>query len=117
MSPAADEEEDVKEADVDAEVLEDAVNVEDASQFELRVQPVSEKESKAKQLALHSSFGQVLRSKGFMWLAGRDDVHGEFSQAGATLRISAGHPWFAAIPEDMWGDVDVSNYYFKIIAV
>lgn len=30
---------------------------------------------------------QVLRSKGFVWLAGRDDVGGDWSQAGSVLRI------------------------------
>ena len=30
---------------------------------------------------------QVLRSKGFLWLAGRDEMSGEWSQAGAVIRI------------------------------
>lgn len=33
---------------------------------------------------------QVLRSKGFVWLAGRDDVSGDWSQAGSVLRIRCG---------------------------
>ncbi|PRW20325.1 cobalamin synthesis [Chlorella sorokiniana] len=59
-----------------------------------------------RQAALKQHFGQVLRSKGFLWLAGRDDVGGEWSQAGSVLRISANGPWFAAIPEELWPDVD-----------
>ena len=33
---------------------------------------------------------QVLRSKGFLWLAGRDDVSGDWSQAGSVLRVRCG---------------------------
>lgn len=33
---------------------------------------------------------QVLRSKGFVWLGGRDDVSGDWSQAGTVLRIRCG---------------------------
>jgi G3E family GTPase len=116
---------------------------------------------------------QVLRSKGFMWLAGRNDMSGDWSSAGAVMRVrcgdglqgaplrhhqptlsqpaslrklskllpagvlegvalslqlqshcgviltlaplpawpslcSVGGPWFAAIPEELWPDVDVS---------
>jgi len=77
--------------------------------LEVRTQPVSGMEAKSKETALHSNYGQVLRSKGFFWIAGRDDVHGEWSTAGAVMRFSPGSPWFAAIPEELWEDVDVRD--------
>lgn len=52
---------------------------------------------------------QLLRGKGFFWLAGRNDVGGEWSQAGAILRLSSGAPWFAALPKEAWPDVNVSK--------
>lgn len=33
---------------------------------------------------------QVLRSKGFVWLGGRDELSGDWSQAGAVLRVRCG---------------------------
>lgn len=51
---------------------------------------------------------QVLRAKGFFWLAGRDNLGGEWSQAGAILRMTMGAPWFAALPKEAWPAVDVS---------
>jgi hypothetical protein len=30
-------------------------------------------------------------------------------QAGTVLRVSPGQPWYAAFPEELWGDVDVSS--------
>jgi G3E family GTPase len=51
---------------------------------------------------LHSSFGQVLRAKGFAWLASRPDLCGEWSQAGGVLRFTVGGPWYAALPAEAW---------------
>lgn len=45
---------------------------------------------------------QVFRSKGFLWLAGENDLYGDWSQAGSILQINAAAPWFAAIPEEAW---------------
>ncbi|PSC76814.1 cobalamin synthesis isoform B [Micractinium conductrix] len=70
------------------------------------VEDVSAEEAAARQAAAAARFGRLLRSKGSFWLAGRDDMSGDWSQAGAVLRLSAGGPWFAAIPEELWPDVD-----------
>lgn len=51
---------------------------------------ISAGEAEARQATLAARFGRVLRSKGVMWLAGRDDMSGEWSQAGAVLRIRCG---------------------------
>ncbi|KAI3644126.1 hypothetical protein MP228_010290 [Amoeboaphelidium protococcarum] len=47
-------------------------------------------------------FGPVLRSKGFIWLASRYSVWGEWSQAGCVLTINGGQPWFCELDEDQW---------------
>ena len=44
----------------------------------------------------------MFRSKGFLWLAGENDLYGDWSQAGSIVQIHAAAPWFAAIPEEAW---------------
>ncbi|MBS2012893.1 MAG: zinc metallochaperone GTPase ZigA [Deltaproteobacteria bacterium] len=46
----------------------------------------------------------VLRSKGFFWLATRNDVTGSWSQAGGSASYEAAGMWYAAIPRDEWPD-------------
>lgn len=74
----------------------------DESGVEIQTAVVSDVQSQKKQSLMHAKFGQILRSKGFIWLSGRDDFHGEMSLSGSILRISPGAPWFGAIPEDLW---------------
>ena len=50
----------------------------------------------------NSKFGHVLRSKGYIWLAGRDDMCGEWGHAGSNLSISCGGPWMGALPKNVW---------------
>lgn len=53
---------------------------------------------------LDSSWPGVLRSKGFFWLATRNDQVGLWSQAGAACQVEhAGYFW-AAIPRSEWSD-------------
>lgn len=53
----------------------------------------------------HPILAPLLRSKGFIWLATRPRISGDWSQAGAMLTISAGLPWFASLPdESAWPD-------------
>ncbi|ORX35860.1 putative cobalamin synthesis protein [Kockovaella imperatae] len=44
----------------------------------------------------------VLRSKGFVWMATRPSVHGEWSQAGVMFTLTGGGPWMCEVPEDEW---------------
>ncbi|MEJ2630707.1 MAG: zinc metallochaperone GTPase ZigA [Acidihalobacter sp.] len=46
--------------------------------------------------------GNVLRSKGFFWLASRPDFAGEWSQAGGIVRHGPAGIWWAAAPREHW---------------
>ncbi len=46
--------------------------------------------------------GNVLRSKGFFWLASRPDAAGEWSQAGGVVRHGPAGIWWAAAPSEHW---------------
>eukprot|EP00753_Platysulcus_tardus_P004492 PLAT12542.10.p1 GENE.PLAT12542.10~~PLAT12542.10.p1 ORF type:complete len:562 (-),score=274.86 PLAT12542.10:1634-3295(-) len=83
--------------DVEAEGEEDAVSKEEevAGLMAARDEKVKFAEEK---------FGQILRSKGFVWLATRNSVYGEWGQAGVLLSIGHGGPFFAALPDDHWPD-------------
>lgn len=60
-----------------------------------------DKASKRRQ-RLFTSHGQVLRSKGFIWLSSRPELCGEWSHAGGILRFTVGGPWYAALPQEAW---------------
>ena len=49
-------------------------------------------------------FANVLRSKGFMWLATRPLNMGEWSQAGAILVVSNAGPWMVNLDPADWSD-------------
>ncbi len=51
---------------------------------------------------LHEEWQGVLRSKGFFWLATRNDVAGSLSQAGGVCRHGPAGMWWAAQPRDEW---------------
>ena len=63
---------------------------------------------------LKVTYGNVLRSKGFVWLGSRPDLCGEWSQAGAVLRFTVGGPWYASLPMEAWPEgVDARNDIMK----
>ncbi len=53
---------------------------------------------------LHStrSFGKLIRSKGFFWLATRPEFAGQWSQAGGIARYSLAGLFWKAVPKDNW---------------
>jgi G3E family GTPase len=55
---------------------------------------------------LHAFFNQtwpnVVRAKGFFWLATRPEWCGEVSMAGALVRHNAAGFWWAAVPKERW---------------
>lgn len=46
--------------------------------------------------------GNVIRSKGFFWLASRPDAAGEWSQAGGIVRHGPAGIWWDAAPREYW---------------
>ena len=50
----------------------------------------------------------VLRSKGLMWIASRNDWAYDWSQAGCSIRMDPAGFWWAAAPEDEWPDDEES---------
>jgi G3E family GTPase len=51
-----------------------------------------------------SEWPGVVRSKGYFWLATRNDWAGHLSQAGGALRSEGAGYWWAATPRDRWPD-------------
>lgn len=49
-------------------------------------------------------FGEVIRSKGVLWLANHNDAAAEWSQAGVQYNIKAAGIWAASVPQDDWPD-------------
>jgi G3E family GTPase len=55
---------------------------------------------------LHEEWKGVLRSKGFFWLATRNDIAGSLSQAGGACRHGPAGMWWAAQDRSEWPDAD-----------
>lgn len=57
---------------------------------------------------LHAFFSKtwpnVVRAKGFFWLASRPHLAGEISHAGALVRHNRAGSWWAAMPKEYWPD-------------
>ncbi len=51
---------------------------------------------------VHGSWKGVLRSKGFYWLATRNDVTGLWAQAGLSSTFEPAGLWWAAVPKRAW---------------
>ncbi len=47
-------------------------------------------------------FSNVLRSKGLMWIASRNEWAYDWSQAGCSIRMNPAGFWWAAAPEEQW---------------
>lgn len=48
----------------------------------------------------------IVRSKGYFWLATRNSISGFWSQAGQVLAAEPGGPWWAETPREEWPDDD-----------
>ena len=60
--------------------------------------------AKAQQLRkeMDKRYGNILRSKGTCWIAGRDQYELEWAQAGRILQISPIAPWLCLQPKEEW---------------
>ena len=45
---------------------------------------------------------QVIRSKGFFWIATRSDFVFNWSQAGSSFTVGPYGKWYSAVPKDQW---------------
>ncbi len=64
---------------------------------------------------LHETWNGVLRSKGFFWLATRNDVAGSLSQAGGVCRHGPAGHWWAAQDRAEWPEAG-DELYDEIVA-
>ncbi len=55
---------------------------------------------------IHTEWPGLLRSKGYFWLASRNDITGLWSQAGGSAEYRPVGYWWAAIPKTSWPDDD-----------
>jgi G3E family GTPase len=55
---------------------------------------------------IHGEWDGLLRSKGYFWLATRNDIIGMWSQAGGSAEYRAVGYWWAAAPKSRWPDDD-----------
>jgi len=60
-----------------------------------------QKEASKKKETRVAFMGELLRSKGFLWIATSHDIIGSWQQAGNVLRVSAEGPWMCEI-RDIW---------------
>ncbi|WFD32255.1 hypothetical protein MSPP1_003299 [Malassezia sp. CBS 17886] len=89
--------EEVETMDEDAGADTDPVAAdEEQPQLNPRARLASKKQS--------ATWSSLLRSKGFVWLATRPLMFGEWSQAGIMLTLDGGSRWRCEVPESMWPD-------------
>lgn len=83
----------VENADGTSEPM-DEVNDEETPQLNPQARLEAKKESKV--------WGAMLRSKGFLWLATRPLMYGEWSQAGIMLTLAGGARWRCELAPEFW---------------
>ena len=54
-------------------------------------------------------YSNLLRSKGFIWLASRHDICGQWSQAGQVVTLDPLGRWWAALPREEWPSDDAET--------
>lgn len=59
-------------------------------------------EDKKRLQEMQKCFGQILRSKGFCWIAGRDAIMTGWAHSGRILMLNPMTPWYATMPEEEW---------------
>jgi len=69
-------------------------------------------EADLKKVARTDAMGQLLRSKGFVWIATSHNVIGGWQQAGNVIRLEAESPWMCEIRE-MWEDTPSAELVYQ----
>jgi G3E family GTPase len=59
------------------------------------------------------SYGKLIRSKGYFWLASRPEFAGQWSQAGGIARYAFAGMFWKAVPEEDWPTDENSLAYIK----
>ena len=67
-----------------------------------------------KYLHMLMRYGNILRSKGFCWLADHDSFMIGYAQSGRIGSLHPIMPWYTIIPKEQWGVKDGSNDYAVI---
>ncbi|KAI0965403.1 P-loop containing nucleoside triphosphate hydrolase protein [Xylaria arbuscula] len=98
-----DDQDGAAEDDEDDDDYEDIDSEEDESEDEVEnPQPQLDTRARLASKIASPTFGPLLRSKGFMWLATRPLMFGEWSQAGLMLTLSGGDLWRCEMAESEW---------------
>ena len=88
--------EDEEEQDEDEEEKKEKMSEEEIKkkeeELEIKLQKL-QKEAAVNQKKRTSQMGELLRSKGFIWIATSQDVIGGWQQAGNVIRLEAEGPW------------------------
>merc|ERR1712062_133433 len=74
----------------------------------------SQAEALEKQKLRNETMGELLRSKGFLWLATSNDIIGGWQHAGNVLRIKGERNWLCLTPE-LWEGTEVASEVLKDI--
>merc|ERR1711997_827757 len=93
----ADEDEDEEEADISED---ECAMIEEQKEI---LYHQHQEEANEKQKHRTETMGELLRSKGYMWMATSNDVIGMWQQAGNVLRIETENPWHCLVPEKWEG--------------
>ena len=73
-------------------------------------------EALVKQKERNSVMGELLRSKGFLWLATSNNLIGAWQQAGNVLRIRAEAQWMCLMPQ-LWEGTEVESMVRQVRVV
>ena len=65
-----------------------------------------DQQSDKKHQHMIQEYGNILRTKGFCWLAGRDTFMIGFAQSGRIGGLVPIMPWYTLIPKEQWGIID-----------
>jgi len=71
-----------------------------------------QEEAATKQVKRTDAMGQLLRSKGFVWIATSHDIIGSWQQAGNVTRLEAESPWMCEMRE-MWEDTPSAELVYQ----